>query len=574
MEVNQLTERYLEEYSYWLSKTTDDKKTQDELLSIKDNEQEKKERFYKNLEFGTGGLRGVIGAGTNRMNVYTVRRATQGMAEFIKKQGKQKDGVVISYDCRHFSEEFAYCAASVLAANGIKAYVFDKMNPTPVLSFAVRHLKTYMGIMITASHNPAEYNGFKAYGPDGAQLNVSASNEIIKIIDGLDIFDDVSYVKEKEHSLIEVVGDSIVDEFVSVSLSHQIAKEKEDIKIVYTPFHGTGLLPVTKALSRAGYGNVYVVEKQAVKDPDFSTVKSPNPEEKEGFYLAIDIAKEKNADIIIGTDPDADRIGVLYNDGKGGFEPVTGNQIGILLSNYILTQKKEAGSLKKEDYVVSTIVTTDLVRKIAEAFGVEFYKVFTGFKFIAEIIKMKEEKGEGNYIFGFEESYGYLPGTYARDKDSVTTALLICEMAAVLKKQGKTIKTALDDIYSQYGYYTEETVSVYMKGISGMEDMKKLMETVRNNPFKEISGVKVTALNDYKESIRYDFETKEKSKLNYDSANVLIFELSGGGFFAIRPSGTEPKMKFYYSVVTESEESGKEQVKLLDAFVKKTLGLE
>ncbi len=569
-----MVERYLEQYSYWLEKTEDDEKTQKELLAIGDNEQEKKERFYKNLEFGTGGLRGVLGVGTNRMNIYTVRRATQGMAEFIKAQGKQKEGVVISYDCRHFSEEFAYGAASVLAANGIKAYVFDKMNPTPVLSFAVRHLKTYMGIMITASHNPAEYNGFKAYGPDGAQLNVSASNEIIKIIDGLDIFDDVSYVNEKENSLIEIVGDEIVDEFISVSLSHQIAKDRDNIKIVYTPFHGTGLLPVTKALSRAGYKDVYVVEKQAVKDPNFSTVKSPNPEEKEGFYLAIDIAKEKDADIIIGTDPDADRIGVLYNDGKGNFEAVTGNQIGVLLCNYILSQKKEARTLSKDDYVVSTIVTTDLVRKIAQSFGVEFYKVFTGFKFIAEIIKMKEESKKGSYIFGFEESYGYLPGTYARDKDSVTTALLICEMAAVLKKQGKTIKSALEDIYSQFGCYTEETVSVYMKGISGMEDMKKLMESVRNNPFKEIDGIEISALCDYQKSIRYDFETGEQAEIDMEKANVLIFELSGGGFFAMRPSGTEPKIKFYYSVVTENSKSGTEKIKSLDSFIKKELNIE
>lgn len=571
-----MKENYLEEYTYWLLKTKNDTKTQKELKDIENDTKDIKERFYQNLEFGTGGLRGVLGVGTNRMNVYTVRRATQGLAEFIKSEKKQADGVVISYDCRHFSEEFAYSAAAVLAANGIKAYVFDKMNPTPVLSFAVRHLKTFMGIMITASHNPAEYNGFKVYGQDGAQLNVAASNEVIKIINGLDIFDDVSYLSEdeiKSSELVNIVGDEIVDEFINVSLSHQIAKDKSDIKIVYTPFHGTGLLPVTKALARAGYEDVYVVEAQAVKDPNFSTVKSPNPEDKEGFYLAIDLAKEKNADIIIGTDPDADRIGVLYKDDSGNYEAVTGNQIGVLLCDYLLSQKKEQGMLLQDDYVVSTIVTTDLVRKLSKSYGVEFHKVFTGFKFIAEVIKEKEASKKGNYIFGFEESYGYLPGTYARDKDSVTTALLICEMVAVLKKKQMTIKDALEDIYSRFGYHTEKTVSVYMRGISGMEDMKKLMESVRNNPFKKIDDVSVVALSDYKKSIRYDFVNNEESKIPMDVANVLIFELENGGFFAMRPSGTEPKIKLYYSVVTDSGEKGEEKVEALDAFVKKTLGL-
>lgn len=571
-----MKESYFEEYNYWLLKTKNDTKTQKELKDIENDTKDIKERFYQNLEFGTGGLRGVLGVGTNRMNAYTVRRATQGLAEFIKAENKQADGVVISYDCRHFSEEFAYSAAAVLAANGIKAYVFDKMNPTPILSFAVRHLKTFMGIMITASHNPAEYNGFKVYGQDGAQLNVAASNEIIKIINGLDIFDDVSYLSEdeiKSSDLVNIVGDEVVDEFINISLAHQIAKDKSDIKIVYTPFHGTGLLPVTKALARAGYEDVYVVEAQAVKDPNFSTVKSPNPEEKEGFYLAIDLAKEKNADIIIGTDPDADRIGVLYKDDSGNYEAVTGNQIGVLLCDYLLSQKKEQGTLSQDDYVVSTIVTTDLVRKLSKSYGVEFHKVFTGFKFIAEVIKEREASKKGNYIFGFEESYGYLPGTYARDKDSVTTALLICEMAAVLKSKQMTIKDALEGIYSRFGYHTEKTVSVYMRGISGMEDMKKLMESMRNNPLKKIDDVSVVALCDYKKSIRYDFVNDEESKIPMDCANVLIFELENGGFFAMRPSGTEPKIKLYYSVVTDSAENGEEKVEALDAFVKKTLGL-
>lgn len=569
---------YKEEYIYWLSKTENDKKTHNELLKIEKDENEIKERFYKDLEFGTGGLRGILGAGTNRMNEYTVARATQGLADFIKAEKKQNDGVVISYDCRHYSEEFALRAAGVLAANGIKAYVFDKMNPTPVLSFAVRHLKTFMGIMITASHNPAEYNGFKVYGSDGAQLNVAASNEVIKIINELDVFEDVKYLsaeETKKSELVEFVGDSLVHEFEKVALSHQVNcdGDNKNLRIVYTPFHGTGLIPVTDVLKKAGYENVFVVEEQAVKDPNFSTVKSPNPEDKEGFYLAIELAEKENADIIIGTDPDADRIGVLVKRADGTFEAITGNQIGVLLADYLLSAKSEKGELSPDDYVVSTIVTTDLIGRLSESYGVEFYKVFTGFKFIAEIIKMKEESKKGNFILGFEESYGYLPGTYARDKDSVTTALLICEMAANLKKQGKTIFDAQKDIFKRFGYFTEKTVSVYMHGISGMEDMKNLMESVRENPMKKIGEISLSALNDYKKSIRFNFETGEQTPINMDSANVLIFEIEGGGFFALRPSGTEPKIKLYYSVIADSEKAGEEKIEYIDSEVKKMLNL-
>ena len=572
-----MTGNYREEYNYWLEQTKNDKKSQSELLDIKENKTEIEERFFKDLEFGTAGLRGILGVGTNRMNEYTVGRATQGIAEFIKSQGKEKEGVVISYDCRHYSEEFAFRAASILAANGIKAYVFDKMNPTPVLSFAVRHLKTFMGIMITASHNPANYNGYKVYGDDGAQLNVAASNEVIKYINRLDIFKDVKYLSDEEREkseLIHVLGKDVVNEFKSVVLSHQLRDSGDkSIKIVYTPFHGTGLIPVTEVLSKAGYGNVFVVDRQAVKDPDFSTVKSPHPEDKEGFYLAIELAKEKDADIIIGTDPDADRIGVLVKAGDGGYEPLSGNQIGVLLAEYILKYKKEKSELSSDDYVVSTIVTTGLVENIAKAYGVEFHKVFTGFKFIAEVIKKKENNSKGNYIFGFEESYGYLPGTYARDKDSVATALLICEMADVLKKNKKTLIDALGDLYKQFGCYSEKTVSVYMHGISGMEDMKNLMEKVRENPLREIGEIKLSALNDYKNQTRDDFISGQKTEIKMDSANVLIFEISGGGFIAIRPSGTEPKIKFYYSVMAESEKEGQEKIEYIDAQVKKILGI-
>lgn len=567
---------YKEEYKYWLTKTIDDKKTYEELLKIEGNESEIEERFYKDLEFGTGGLRGILGAGTNRMNEYTVGRATQGLADFIKTEGRQEDGVVISYDCRHYSEEFALRAASVLVANGIKAYVFDKMNPTPVLSFAVRQLKTFMGIMITASHNPAEYNGFKVYGSDGAQLNVAASNEVIKIINKLDVFDDVKYLSTEQTTksqLFKFVGDALIEEFEKTALHHQVRYDvdKKNLKIVYTPFHGTGLIPVTEVLDKAGYENVFVVTEQAVKDPNFSTVKSPNPEDKEGFYLAISLAEKESADIIVGTDPDADRIGVLARNDSGAYEAISGNQIGVLLADYLLSAKAEKGELSPDDYIVSTIVTTDLIAKLSEAYGVEFYKVFTGFKFIAEIIKMKENRGKGNLVLGFEESYGYLPGTYARDKDSVTTALLICEIAAYLKKKGKTIFDARDSIFKRFGYYAEKTVSVYMHGISGMEDMKKLMESVRENPMTKIGEISLSALNDYKKSVRFDFETGKQTSIEMDSANVLIFEIKGGGFFALRPSGTEPKIKLYYSVIAESEKAGEEKIQYIDREVKKLL---
>lgn len=572
---------YKEKYEYWLSSDVVDNEIKKELELIKADDNEIEERFYKDLEFGTAGLRGVIGAGTNRMNIYTVRKATQGLANYITDSGADAmhRGVAICYDSRHFSPEFAMESACVLAANGIKTYVFDRLHPVPVLSFAVRELGCFAGIMITASHNPAKYNGYKVYGEDGAQLNVTDSGIVTEHINRMDIFKDVKILDEakaKEIGLISMIGDEIREKYIEKILScrknpdvsEDTAKE---IKIVYTPFHGTGLIPVTESLEKAGYKNVFVVKEQAEPDANFSTVKSPNPEDKEGFELAISIAEELGADVICGTDPDADRIGVVVKNKNGGYEVMTGNQMGVLLTEYILSSAKEKNQLKPEDYIVKTIVTTDLAKKIAESYGVRMYDVYTGFKFIAEVIKKHETENDGNFYFGFEESYGCLPGTYARDKDAVVAVLLVCELVAVLKRKGLTLSDALDNIYEKYGCCVERTVSVYMEGLDGMQKMAALMEKVENNPFRKIGDTEISAFRNYNRDFRLDYSTGEKTPIGYEPSNVMYFELSGGGFFVIRPSGTEPKIKFYYSVPCKTMAEGNEKIDKLDKAVKDSL---
>lgn len=572
---------FKKEYQYWLESNLVDEKTKEELRSIEGEEKEIEERFYRDLDFGTAGLRGVLGAGCNRMNIYTVRRTTQGIANYINSVGKEaaERGVVISYDCRHYSPEFAMESAKVLAANGVRAYVFDEMNPTPVLSFAVRHLHTFAGIMITASHNPAKYNGYKVYGEDGAQLGVAPSAHVMNYIEKMDIFKDVSSVSEEEgkaSGLIRMVGKEVVDAFLAEVIRcsihpELIQKAAEDFKIVYTPFHGTGYKAVCEILKTAGFRHVYPVKEQVVPDPDFSTVKSPNPEDKEGFYLAISLAKEIGADVIIGTDPDSDRIGVLAKNESGDYDVLTGNQTGELLTDYVLSEKSACGEIGDGDYIVKTIVTTDLVKKIAAHYGVRVYDVFTGFKNIAEVIKSKEGKNEGEYLFGFEESYGYLPGTYARDKDAVAAALLACEMAAVYKLRGIGLRDALLGLYKKYGCFTERTVSVVMEGIDGMEKMAKLMSDTAANPPKALGDVSFVAMRNYLEQKRYDFQNGGETPIDMVSTNVLYFELEGGGFFIMRPSGTEPKIKFYYSVPSESIEDGEKKIDALEAAAKKEI---
>ncbi len=560
---------YKARYKEWCEKA--DSTTKAELLAIQDDQNEIEERFYKDLEFGTAGLRGILGAGTNRMNVYTVRRATQGLASYILENGETaaKRGVAISYDCRHFSEEFAWEAAGVLAANGIRAYIYSEMQPTPALSFAVRYLNTFSGIMITASHNPANYNGYKVYGEDGAQMNVQDSATVLSYIEKIDMFSGAKYMslpEAKDSGLVEVIDENVMAPYMAavkgcIQNQSLIDEMGRDLKIVYTPFHGAGYKPVMRALSEAGFTKVFPVAEQAVKDPDFSTVASPNPEDPAGFAMAIELAKEKDADIIIGTDPDSDRIGVLCRT-KDGYQVLNGNQTGVLLTEFVLSQKKEKG-LVPEDYIVSTIVSTNMVDKIAKAYGIKLYQVYTGFKFIAGIIKDHEKNPDGgNYLFGFEESFGYLPGTYARDKDAVGAALLVCEAAAYYKKQGLSLADALSAAQEKYGYFLEHTESIYMEGIDGMERMKALLGKVSENPYKNIGETKVLAFRNYNEDIRYDFESGTTEKLGYEPANVLYFELENGGFFILRPSGTEPKIKVYCSVVGTSYEDS--QKKLAD----------
>lgn len=571
-----MLENYKKQYELWCQKA--DESTRAELLALQDNENEIKERFYKDLEFGTAGLRGVLGAGSNRMNFYTVRRATQGLAAYILQKGGDapKRGVAISYDCRHFSEEFAWAAASVLAANGIKAYVYADMQPTPALSFAVRYLKTAAGIMITASHNPAKYNGYKVYGEDGAQMNVADSATVLSFIEKTDIFTGVKQAdiqKAQAEGLIQVIDEDVLTPYLQavtacVQNKALLAESAADLKIVYTPFHGTGYKPVMRALQEVGFTNVYPVLEQAKRDPDFSTVKSPNPEDPAGFAMAIDLAKEKDADVIIGTDPDSDRIGVFCRTADG-YAPLNGNQTGVLLMEYVLSQRK---NLIPEDYAVSTVVSTKMTEKIAAAYGIQLYLVYTGFKFIAGVIKAHEEHPNGgSYLFGFEESFGYLPGTYARDKDAVSAALLVCEAATYYKKQGKTLLDAVEDMRRKYGYFLEYTESLYMEGIDGMERMKALMEHVAENPFRKIGNAEVLAYRNYNKSYREDYRTGEKTPIDMEPSNVLYFELENNGFLILRPSGTEPKIKVYFSVVGKSAADAQQKLDALRRDTKEVL---
>lgn len=571
---------YIEKWKYWIESSSVDEKTKEELRKISEKPHDIEERFYKDLEFGTAGLRGVLGAGTNRMNIYMVRKATQGLANYICARGNEakERGVVISYDSRHFSYEFACESACVLAASGIKSYVFDKLHPVPVLSFAVRYLNCNNGIMITASHNPARYNGYKVYGSDGAQLNVVDSNEVFEYITNMDIFEDVKimdFEEAKQKGLVSIVGSDVRSAYLEEVLKCRKNPDVEndtakEIKIVYTPFHGSGLVPVTEALEKAGYKNVYVVPEQAEPNPDFITVKSPNPEDKEGFYLAIELGEEIGADVILGTDPDADRLGVLVKNVDGNYEVLTGNQTGVLLTDYILGEATKKGEIKEGDFIVKTIVSTDLTKNIADKYGVKMYDVYTGFKFIAEQIRLHDGI-DGKFHFGFEESYGSLPGVYARDKDAVAATLLICELVAVLKRRGLTLSDAMKELYKKYGYVVDRTVSLSMEGINGMQQIKTMMEKVEENPFKNIGDTKISAFRNYNKDYREDYETGKTEKIGFEPSNVLYFELSGGGFFVIRPSGTEPKIKFYYSVPCKNKEDGNQKIDKLEAEVKKML---
>ena len=544
-----------------------------ELESIKDDDAEIKDRFYKTLEFGTAGLRGVLGAGINRMNEYVVGQATQGLAnQLIKTNGKDADlSVVIAYDSRHKSDVFAKEAAQILAANGIKVYLFEELKPVPELSFSIRYLKTTAGIAVTASHNPAKYNGYKAYGSDGAQLNPELATIVLDEIGKTDIFTGVKkmdFEQAIDQGMIVMIGDEVeeayLDEVQKQCVNPELAKEKGDtLKFVYTPFHGAGNKPVRKILKRIGFNNVVVVKEQELPDGDFPTVESPNPENKEGFKLAIGYAKECGADLIVGTDPDSDRVGILVKNDKGEYVTFTGNQVGTLLSEYILSALAEKDAVPKDGYIVKTIVTTNIIQAICDAYGIEMKEVLTGFKFIGEKIKESEETGIGTYIFGFEESYGYLKGTYARDKDAVVATMLIAEMALYYQENGTSIFEQMDNIYKKYGYYKEEVVSVTLEGIEGLAKIKSTMDRLRENPPEMVAGKKVIAVRDYLTSERVDKLTGENSGILLPKSNVIYLELEDQNNFIIRPSGTEPKIKLYCLMKGETEEEANELLKLV-----------
>ncbi len=569
---------YKKIYEQWVNDDYFDEKTRAELKAIADDDKEIQERFYKSLEFGTGGLRGIIGAGTNRMNVYTVSKATQGFANYIKKQGDDavKMGVVIAYDSRRMSPEFAETAALVLNGNGIKTYLFESLRPTPVLSFSVRHLGCTGGIVVTASHNPPEYNGYKVYWADGGQVPFPRDMEIIKEVEAVSDFKEIKKADKEQATkdgLFNIVGKEVDDEYVknvkAQLINPELIKSAKDLKIVYTPLHGTGNIPVRRVLKEVGFENVNVVPEQELPDSEFSTVGYPNPEDPKAFTLAMKLADEIGADIVVGTDPDADRVGAVVKNGEGEYVILTGNMTGVLLTEYILSSKKESGTLPDNGAVVSTIVSTDLTKAIAANYGVDYFEVLTGFKYIGEKIKEFEKDGSHTYLFGFEESYGCLAGTYARDKDAVVATMLICELAAFYKSKGMTLYEGLQEVYKKYGFYKESIKSITLKGIEGVENMKKIMDAFRNGAPEEFGGVKVSESRDYNAGTFKNYKTGEDGKVNLPKSNVLYYVLENGTWFCVRPSGTEPKIKIYFGSKGDSIESAEKNIEnALDGVMK------
>lgn len=557
---------YREKYNEWISSSTISEEVKEELRAIKD-EKEIEDRFYKELEFGTGGLRGIIGAGTNRMNVYTVGKATQGFADFINDTYKGEKAIAIAYDSRNMSKEFAKAAALTLCANDIKVYLYESLRPTPMLSFAVRHLKCKAGIVITASHNPKEYNGYKAYGEDGCQLTDEPAKEVIGYVNRVEDYSKIKTMGEEEaleKGLLVYIGENVdkayIESLKSLPIREELVKDHaKDLKIVYTPIHGSGNVPVRRVLSELGYENVLVVKEQELPNGNFPTAPYPNPENPDVFKIAMEMANKVNADVIFGTDPDCDRIGVVVKDNKGEFRVLTGNQTGMLLVNYVLGSLKELNKLPKNGVVIKTIVTTESVRKMAEAYGVKLIDVLTGFKYIGEKIREFEETGSNEYLIGFEESYGYLFGTFSRDKDAVVASMLIAEMTLYYKKQGKTLYDALVEIYEQYGYFKESLVSVELKGKEGQEKIGRCLDLLRADEITEVNGVKVVKSFDYKSSTEKDLIANTTSKINLPKSNVLKYILEDDSWFVVRPSGTEPKMKVYLAVKGNSLEDADKQ---------------
>ncbi len=558
---------YQKRYREWLENDYFDADTKAELTAIKENDNEIKERFYKDLEFGTAGLRGVIGAGTNRMNIYTVRKATQGLANYILKNGAQSRGVAIAYDSRRMSPEFADESALCLAANGIKAYVFESLRPTPELSFAVRKLNCIAGINITASHNPPEYNGYKVYWEDGAQITPPHDTGIMAEVEAVTDYATVktmSLEAAKEAGLYEVIGEAVDDAYMEElkkQVIHQDAIDQmnKDLKIVYSPLHGTGNIPVRRILKELGFENVYVVKEQELPDGNFPTVSYPNPEAKEAFELGLKLAKDVDADLVLATDPDADRLGVYVKDTKSGeYKVLTGNMSGCLLADYEISQTKAVKGLPKDGCLIKSIVTSNMAKAIAESYGVKLIDVLTGFKFIGQQILEFEKTGIGTYLFGFEESYGCLIGTYARDKDAIVATMALCEAAAYYKTLGKTLWDAMIDMYEKYGYYKDDIQSITLKGIEGLEKIQNILETLRKEPPAEIGGYGVQRARDYKAGTIKDLRTGETSDTGLPASNVLYYELENDAWVCVRPSGTEPKVKFYYGIKGNSLENADE----------------
>lgn len=573
---------YKKTYERWINSPAVDEDTKEELRSIANDEKEIEERFYRELEFGTAGMRGIIGAGTNRINIYNVRRASMGVAKYVNDEGENaaKSGVLIGYDTRNFSRTFAEETAKVLAANGVTAYLFPIVHSVPEVSFGIRELGCAAGVMITASHNPKEYNGYKVYGPDGGQLPPEAADIVVKAIESYDIFDDVKYIsleEAKTNGLLKTPGSELDEKFINTVMTQQLnpeaVKEVADtFKLIYTPFHGTGSRPVQAVLRKMGFKNLLVVKEQDTEDGNFPTVKSPNPENKEGFEIAIKMAKENDVDVIIGTDPDCDRVGIVVRDADGIYRTLTGNQTGALLVDYILRSKKEQGNLPENGVIIKTIVTTELAAAIAESYGIEVMNVLTGFKYIGEKMTEFEKTGSRTYLIGFEESYGYLIGNHARDKDGVVASMLIAEMAAYYKEKGISLYEALQDIYKKYGYYVEKTVSFTMPGKDGMEKMSAMLADLRENPPVKIGAFNVVLYTDYQSQTIKDTNGSVSPIKGLPKSNVLKYNLSDDkSYFIVRPSGTEPKIKIYLGTFAESSESAESRIENILTSVKQYL---
>ena len=570
-----MDENIKKSYEYWCTSPIFDDATKTELKSIADNEDEIFDRFYRELEFGTGGLRGVIGAGTNRMNFYTVGKATQGLANFINKQGAAAKGVAIAFDSRHMSPEFADTAACVLAANGIKAYIFDSLRPTPELSFALRTLGCTAGIVVTASHNPPEYNGYKVYWEDGAQITAPKDAQIIGEVNAIKDYAEIKKMTTEEAKaagLYEVIGKEIDDKYMEalkklVLHPEAIKQMASSLKIVYTPLHGTGNIPVRRVLKELGFEQVTVVPEQELPDGNFPTVSYPNPEDKKAFALALDLAKKVDADLVLATDPDADRLGVYAKDTKTGeYKVFTGNMSGMLICEYEMSQKKALGILPENGALVTTIVSSNMAQAVAKEYGMKFIECLTGFKYIGEQIKFFEQTGSNEYVFGFEESYGCLVGTHARDKDAVVAVMALCEAAAYYKTQGITLWDQMLNIYNKYGYYKEDLFTMTFKGADGAKKMQDMMDAYRKNTPKQVGAYKVLRLRDYKNDVITDLATGETTPTGLPKSNVLYFELEDDAWFCVRPSGTEPKIKFYAGVKgTSLEDSAKKLSDLMEA---------